>query len=271
MTRSALRLRALLSASASGGQSGAAPGRQRPGILTVDMPGPGGMFMSGRTDAAVTFSRPVTAAAPRTDGGGPGDPAPDSPAAETVTSRDVSGLAVPWHTVTQRFGVDVVFTPETLRVPDDYSAVKLLVQHDDERPIGWGADFASTDAGLRGTYTVPLEVERVAEAIADMDARLRDGLSVGVELDAETIDAIFERVFFGGPDDPADAEPIPLAGVLRETSLVSVPQFLAARVDAAAPLLTFGRETVMPPAATTPAAALPAPATPGTILSRPHP
>jgi len=249
------RLRVLLSGSASPARS--AGTARVPGTLTVDIPAPGLMSMSTPTAAAGTYSRPGGALTATGSGDTPDDT--DSTAGaggdtgdtgEDVT-RDVSGLTVPWHTPTTRFGVQVQFTPDTLRVPDDYSSVKLLVQHDDERPIGWGAGFESTGDGLRGTFTVPtpdVPHARIAEAMADMDARLRDGMSVGVELDDETIDAIWQRVLFGA--DP-DAPPIDLAGVLRETSLVSIPQFLAARVDAAAvPLLTFTERITMSPTTT---------------------
>jgi HK97 family phage prohead protease len=246
--------------------------------LRVDTLATAAASTRGHTAEAATFSRPaadhgrvILSASEDDDGTGGQDGQVGH-----VSSRDVSGLAVPWDVPVRRFGVDVTFTADTLRVPDPIDAVKLLVQHDDERPIGQAAAATSDDDGLRATFTVPLGHARTAEAMADLDARLREGLSVGVEVDPETIDAILERLWFGAEDD---AEPIPLAGVLREVSLVSIPQFLAARVDAGAvpSLVTFERRTQpMTPAPTTrPASTLathdPAAAPPSSTPTAPRP
>ena len=167
------------------------------------------------------------------------------------TLTHLTGLAVPWNTPTTRFGVPVQFTPETTRLPQDLSTVKLLVQHDDERPVGYALAASYDDDGLRMTFALDTDYPRAAELADEVDRKLRDGLSVGIELDDATFDAIVARVF--GEDDSTD--PVPFAGTVREVSAVSVPQFNTARVGAAvAPLVRFDREEpVMPPTDVTPA------------------
>jgi phage head maturation protease len=155
-----------------------------------------------------------------------------------VAARTLSGLAVPWGVITNRFGVDVTFTRDTLRVPDDLATIKLLVQHDQDRPAGYVTNAVHADDGLRVTFAVA-DHPRAVELLAETDALLRDGLSVGVELDPETIEAISARVW--GEDTGTD--PVPLAGVVREISSVSVPQFNDARINQAAGLLTFDTPT----------------------------
>jgi phage head maturation protease len=161
-----------------------------------------------------------------------------------VATRTLSGLAVPWGVVTNRFGVDVTFTRDTLRVPDQLDTVKLLVQHDQDRPAGYLTDAVHADDGLRVSFAIA-DHPRADELIAETDALLRDGLSVGVELDPETIAAIEARVW--GADTGTD--PVPLAGVVREISSVSVPQFNNARINQSAGLVTFTTpkgSTIMP-------------------------
>lgn len=173
-------------------------------------------------------------------------------AATDTETRTLTGLAVPWDTPTSRFGTDVQFTRDTLRVPDQLDTVKLLVQHDQDRPVGYatGAVFAAD--GLRMTFQLA-DHPRADALLAETDALLRDGLSVGVELDADVIDEAVARLW----GESEDTEPLALAGVVREVSAVTVPQFNDARVNQAAGLVTFttpeGRKTM--PTTTAPPAA----------------
>lgn len=159
----------------------------------------------------------------------------------------MSGLAVPWHVTAYRWGLPVQFAPDALDVPDDPAAVKLLVQHDDDRPVGFGESFTVTDPGLRGLYRVPAGFARGIEALAEADGRLRDGLSIGVELYPATLDALWDALW-DGPETDAAGNPVPLtlAGLLRETSLVSLPQFIDARTDHAAPVAVFTSSPPVP-------------------------
>lgn len=146
--------------------------------------------------------------------------------------RLLTGLAVPWRTVTYRWGLPVHFTAESLAIPDRPQDVKLLIEHDPERPIGYGLSFDPADSrgGLGAGFVVPPGFG--ADALAENTARLRDGLSIGVELLPETLDALFDAMWTGpATDDDGNPVPIDLAATLRETSLVAVPQFIDARTD----------------------------------------
>lgn len=165
----------------------------------------------------------------------------------------LEGLAVPWDTPTTRFGVPVAFTADTTHLPEDLSTVKLLVQHDDERPVGYALTAVKDADGLRMSFAVDSSHPRAAELLGDVGRKWRDGLSVGIELADSTFDAILARLF--GDDDDDDDSPIPFEGTIREVSAVSVPQFNAARVGAsAAPLVRFDRKETTVDTTTTDAA-----------------
>lgn len=162
---------------------------------------------------------------------------PDTPDTEPL---QLSGLVVPYGETARRFGTTITFAPGCLSLPADLSTVKLLVQHDDERPVGYATEAVDTDAGLRMSFTLPNH-PRAADLHGEVTNLLRDGLSVGVEPDDATLEAITAR--FWGEDD-ADT-PIVFAGDLREVSAVSIPQFNSARSDplaAAAAVVTFAPE-----------------------------
>lgn len=158
----------------------------------------------------------------------------------------LSGLVVPYGVETNRFGGPIVFARGCLTLPDQLSDVKLLIQHDDDRPAGYAVAAEETDTGLRMSFRLA-DHPRAADLAAEVDQLLRDGLSVGVEPDDATLDAVTAR--FWGETDSTD--PIVFTGALREVSAVSVPQFNSARADAAtaaAGVVTFttGRTAPMP-------------------------
>lgn len=154
-------------------------------------------------------------------------PAPDT---DTAT---LSGKVVPWHTPVERMGVDLVFTPDTLRLPEQLATVKLLIEHDPDRPAGYATAAEVRDDGLHMTFAVAGH-PRSAELLAESSALLRDGFSVGVQLDASTLAAVEDRYWSGEP-----GAPIPMSGVVREVSACAVPQFNDARAYTAGPLATF--------------------------------
>lgn len=154
-------------------------------------------------------------------------------------NRTLSGLVVPFGVPTSRYGVDIVFTKDTTRLPEDLSTVKLCVHHDTDRPAGFATSAEITDDGVRMTFSVPTSVPRSAALLLDVDSKLRDGLSVGFTPDPDTMSAIFARAF--GED--TDTDPVPFAGVIREVSATAVPQFNEARLDTSSTpaLVTFQR------------------------------
>jgi phage head maturation protease len=181
-------------------------------------------------------------------------PTPAGSAAPAVPAAGPAGLVVPWNVEAVRFGVRVAFTDETTQLPTPLDVVKLLIQHDDERPVGYALTASRDPDGLRMSFASDPAHPRAAELAQEIALGWRDGFSVGIDLDEATWNAIWDAAWDGQADD---APPIPLAGVLREVSAVSLPQFTEARVGAAAPpLVTFHREEpAMPPAPVLDAAA----------------
>ena len=185
-------------------------------------------------------------------------PAPASPAAPAVPAAGPAGLVVPWGVEAVRFGVRVTFTDATTQLPDPLSVVKLLIQHDDERPVGYALSASRDPDGLRMSFASDQAHPRAAELAQEIELGWRDGFSVGIDLDESTWEQLSDAIWDGqAPDD----EPIALSGTLREVSAVSLPQFTEARIGAAAPqLVRFNREdtTAMPaPTLAAPAAAAP--------------
>jgi HK97 family phage prohead protease len=97
----------------------------------------------------------------------------------------------------------------------DPSRVKLLVEHDVERVVGFGASVVPDADGITATFSVPQGPEGDA-VLASAAAGLRDGLSVGVELTDATRAA----------DGVLDVT----AAVWRETSIVAIPAYTGTQV-----------------------------------------
>jgi HK97 family phage prohead protease len=201
-------------------------------------------------------------------------PVPDLPPA---AEAELTGLVVPYGATANRFGGPIVFEAGCLSLPADLSTVKLLIQHDDERPVGYATAAEDTPAGLRMSFRLA-DHPRAAELSAELAGKLRDGLSVGVEPSEATLTAIMAR-FWGEADDP---DPIVFAGDLREVSAVSIPQFNDARAEiaaAAGALVTFTPSRTperIPPMPATITADPPAPTadvtvTAGRVLDAPAP
>jgi HK97 family phage prohead protease len=150
------------------------------------------------------------------------------------------GMVVPWHTEFERMGVRFVFSPESLSLPDDLATIKLLVNHDDDRPAGYAVEAAVDSDGLRMAFALP-DHARSVELLAEIEAGLRDGFSVGVAPTSETMDLAWDILMQGNQTTPVE-----MAGVLREVSSVAVPQFNNARVNNSTQLVTLSQEeTVM--------------------------
>lgn len=186
-------------------------------------------------------------------------------ATASPAQRTITGLAVPWDAVGHSALGDLTFARGSL----EWGApgrVKLLTQHDPERPIGFATALDDADDGLHATFTIP-DSEEGNRALQEAADGRRDGLSVGVRLSAETVEQVMGRMF---GDDDGD-EPIQASGWLVEVSQVSLPAFDDARIPSAAAaggeLLTMSlhfqadtteREPTMPaptPAPPAPAAA----------------
>lgn len=153
-------------------------------------------------------------------------------------ARTISGLAVPYGPAGRTSVGAITFSPGSLSWPEDTSRVKLLVQHDMERSIGYATALTDGDDGLHATFTVPAS-DLGDNALAEAADGRRDGMSIGVLLDAESVDRIWDAML-----EESD-EPVPCSGALIETSLVSIPAFDDARVDNAAPTADPGGPLVL--------------------------
>lgn len=152
-------------------------------------------------------------------------------AADNLTS--LSGLVMPWGETFTRHGVPMAFHIDSITVPDDLAAVKLLIEHDPERPIGTATAATTDAAGLHMQFRLA-DHERSREAAHEITERLRDGYSVGVALSDAAIEAVWEW-------EPGQ-DPVELSGTLREVSLVAIPQMQSARVEHSAPLVTLSQK-----------------------------
>lgn len=99
----------------------------------------------------------------------------------SLERRTISGQLVPWDTIGHTSAGPTRFAAGSVELPADLSRVKLLRDHDASSPIGYLVDAHDTGTGLYGTFRVP---ETAAGDLALLEAaeKLRDGLSVGVQL-----------------------------------------------------------------------------------------
>lgn len=147
-------------------------------------------------------------------------------ATASPSARTITGLAVPFGQAAWVGGVPVplVFDAESLTwsTPE---RVKLLTQHDQDRPLGHATALTAGDAGLVATFTVAAGPDG-DRALAEAADGRRDGLSVGVELDDDT----WQRAIDAWMD--GDLTPVRASGRLREVSQCAVPAFDDARITA---------------------------------------
>lgn len=149
-------------------------------------------------------------------------------AAGTVTAspaeRTITGRLVPWGATGATMAGAFRFARGSITWPEDVSWVKLLVEHDQRHVVGYATKLWEQEDGLWGTFHLP-EGAASDQALQEASHGLRDAFSVGTALDAATLErARRDRTAAG----------VQASGVLRETSLVSVPAFDAARVDSVA-------------------------------------
>lgn len=150
---------------------------------------------------------------------------PNGPAegVKITGGEHIAALVVPWHTEFERSGQTFVFTADSLTIPSDLATIKLLVEHDAERPVGYAVDANANTTGLNMEFALPAHNPRVSVSLLEFADKLRDGFSIGVEPSEETLQAMFTAMMEG----PADT--VPFSGTLREVSLVTLPEFNDAR------------------------------------------
>jgi len=135
-------------------------------------------------------------------------------------TRIVEGLAMPYGVIGTKFGIKFRFLPNSLKWNERAPGrVKLLRQHNMERPIGYAKLLSNTPNGLRSRWKVARGAEG-DEALQLAEDGVLDGMSVGVDFDLSK-DATFNE-----HDEVWDVH----RADLRETSLTPMPVFDDARL-----------------------------------------
>lgn len=168
-------------------------------------------------------------------------------------TRTITGLVVMWGAIGRTSVGPARFARGSIQAPDP-SRVKLLVEHDVAQVVGYLTAAQETQEGLLGTFTIPPGA--AGDAVLQSAASgLRDGLSVGVEVQAAA----------PGADGVLDVT----AGSWRETSLVAVPAFIgsqvtqvAASAPQGAPGSVFATQAALTPPQAGPAGPVAIPAAP---------
>lgn len=134
-------------------------------------------------------------------------------AVDNSERRVISGKIAPYGEVGYTSAGPVVFAENSINVPDP-NKVKLLMQHDNSKPVGRMKSVTSNKAGLYGSFKVSAST-RGQDAILLAQEQLMDGLSVGVEVE----DSRQEKDYL-----------LVLSATLKEVSLVETAAFASAAV-----------------------------------------
>jgi len=128
--------------------------------------------------------------------------------------RIVSGLVAPYGEVGHTSAGPVVFERGSISIPDA-SNIKLLSQHQQDKPVGRAISFSDSTAGVYGSFRLSMS-SRGQDALLLAQENLVSGLSVGVDVTASK---------------PMGDYLLVTAAVLKEVSLVESAAFASASVD----------------------------------------
>lgn len=148
--------------------------------------------------------------------GNPGDRIEASFALECkadLTSRTITGTAVPYEVVGNTSWGRTVFAAGSLEIPE---RVVLLSEHDRTAPLGLMSSHEDNADELTAAFRVA-KTTRGDEALLEASEGIRNGLSVGVTIHAYEIDVENDWVRV-------------TSGTLDEVSQVTFPAFTTARV-----------------------------------------
>jgi HK97 family phage prohead protease len=134
-------------------------------------------------------------------------------AVDNGDKRTISGKIAPYGEVGNTSAGRVVFAENSITVPEP-SKVKLLMSHDNSKPVGRMQSVTSNKTGLYASFKVSSST-RGSDAILLAQEQLMDGLSVGVEVD----DSRQEKDYL-----------LVTAATLKEVSLVESAAFPSAAV-----------------------------------------
>lgn len=181
------------------------------------------------------LSRILTASAPAATRPVTLQLAAPSAATSSPSAREITGLCVPYGPAGNSSVGQITFASGSIALPETIGRVKLLLQHDPERVLGYATSLTDTPEGLLGTFAVA-EGPAGDLALQEVADGRRDGLSVGVRLSDESYTALVDKLWDG------DTSPTAVSGALLEVSQVSIPAFEDARTDgSAAAALEDGR------------------------------
>jgi HK97 family phage prohead protease len=128
-------------------------------------------------------------------------------------SRTVSGLVAPYGEVGYTSAGPVVFERGSIEIPDA-SKIKLLSQHQQDKPVGRALSFSDSTEGVYGSFKLSSST-RGQDALVLAQENLVSGLSVGVDVMASK---------------PMGDYLLVTAAVLKEVSLVESAAFSSASV-----------------------------------------
>lgn len=143
--------------------------------------------------------------------------APALTASVDFAARTITGLALPYGVLARSTSAGpVLFAAGSIRYHPDLSRIKLLREHRADDVIGYCTAIATDQTGVTTTFTVAAGPAGDT-ALAEASARLRDGLSIGVDYDQAHMST-------------DKSHTIVTSAILREVSLVSLPAYDDARV-----------------------------------------
>ena len=128
--------------------------------------------------------------------------------------RIVSGLVAPYGEVGHTSAGPVMFERGSIAIPDA-GAIKLLSQHQQDKPVGRAISFSDSTSGVYGSFRLSSST-RGQDALVLAQENLVSGLSVGVDVTASK---------------PMGDYLLVTAAVLKEVSLVESAAFSSASVD----------------------------------------
>ena len=135
-------------------------------------------------------------------------------AVDSGERRTISGKIAPYGEIGYTSAGKVVFAEGSISAPEP-SRVKLLMSHDNSKPVGRMQSITSAKDGLYASFKVSAS-SRGSDAILLAQEQLMDGLSVGVEVTASK---------------PQKDYLLVTAATLREVSLVESAAFASAAVQ----------------------------------------
>ena len=134
--------------------------------------------------------------------------------AADVERRMISGLVAPYGEIGFTSAGPIMFERGAIAIPDA-SKIKLLSQHQQDKPVGRAISFSDSTDGVYGSFRLSMST-RGQDALTLAQENLVSGLSVGVDVTASK---------------PMGDYLLVTAAVLKEVSLVESAAFSSAGVN----------------------------------------